>query len=158
MTKEETIVLRVSTENKQTIKAAADSVDKSLTTFVIDAALKQAEQVKRRPPARGVHGGLASWFRATCYEASKGGTGGYEAAGFKLAAALGSEIPGDIEDDEWPAEVEKLEALLDGDDDRAVIDWFEQHYPRFIALVPSRRRAQFVAGVVRAHREGEIEL
>jgi hypothetical protein len=158
MTKEEAIVLRISTEDKATIKAAADSVSKSLTTFIIDAALKEAGQVARRPPAKGVHGGVPSWFRATCYEASKGGTGGYEIAGFKLAAAVGSESPYDLEGDEWADEIDKLKALLDSDDDKPVIAWFVQHYPKMMALVPARRRDQFVAGVARAYEEDEINL
>jgi len=39
-----------------------------------------------------------------------------------------------------------------------VIAWFMDHYPRCMALVPSRRCEQFVAGVRRAFEEGRIEL
>ena len=158
-------MLRISTENKATIKEAATIVGKSLTTFITDAALKQAKQVERRPPARGVHGGVPSWFRATCYEASKGGAGGYKIAGYKLASSLGKESPHDIEDDEWSEEIEKLKGLLDVavkrsshgpytriDDGAPVIAWFTEHYPKAMALVPARRRDQFVAGVARGAR------
>ena len=108
--------------------------------------------------SRGVHSGVPSFFRALCFEASRGGTNGYSNPGWHLASALGSQSPYDLEEYEWADEVEKIKALLDEDDDKLVIAWFMDHYPRCMALVPSRRCEQFVAGVRRAFEEGRIEL
>jgi hypothetical protein len=158
VTKGETIVLRISTENKAAIKAAADRAGKSLTTFITESAIRRAHQTERRPPTSGVHNGLPTWFRATCSEAAQGGSGGYGSAGMKLAYSIGTEIPYDIDDKKWAKRVASLRQLLADDDDDAVWAWFEEHYPRCTALIPSRRCEQFIAGVRRAHEEGRIEL
>jgi hypothetical protein len=156
MTKEEAVMLRISTEDKATIKAAADSVNKSLTTFITEAALKQARQVKRRPPAKGIHGGVPTFFRALCAEAANGGAHGYSVPGSHLANALGSAAPDDLDNDEWQVEIDELTGLLADDDDKPVLAWFVQHFPKCMALVPARRRAQFVVGVRAAHEEGRV--
>jgi len=45
--RQERLSLRLSPESKQTLERAAAYLDKSLTDFVIDVALRQAEQVVR---------------------------------------------------------------------------------------------------------------
>lgn len=149
-------MLRISIEDKATIKAAAVQVGKSLTTFIVEAALKQVRVVQRRPPSRGIHGGLPTWFRATCYDAANGGANGYESAGFGLARACGSEIPHDLDFDEWGIQVDVLKGLLDDEDGDGAWKWFKQHYPKCMVLVPSRRWQQFIDGVRRAHEDGLI--
>ena len=128
-----------------------------MTTFLTDAALKRARQVKKRPLSRGVRSGVPSFFRACCYEAANGG-GGYSGPGWHLANAIGSQSPYDLEEDEWQQEVEKLRALLADDESEGVWDWFKQHYPKCMQLVPARRREQFVDGVRQAYEEGRLEL
>jgi hypothetical protein len=49
-----------------------------------------------------------------------------------------------------------LRECLDARDDEAVLGWFDCHYPKCMALVPPRRREQFLAGVYRAHDEERI--
>jgi hypothetical protein len=107
---------------------------------------------------RGIHSGVPSFFRANCYEASKGGAGGYVNAGWHLASAVGTQSPYDVELDEWQHEVDALKLLLDHDDNEAIWKWYACHYPRCMQLVPSRRREQFVAGVRQAYEEGRIEV
>jgi hypothetical protein len=107
---------------------------------------------------RGVHHGVAGFFRASCYEARRGGDQGYYGAGYNLARALGSQSPDDLESDEWCEAVEVLQGLLAHDDDEPVWTWFVQHYPKMMALVPRRRRDQFVAGVRGAYDEGHVEV
>lgn len=158
MTKGEIIMLRVSTEDKAAIKAAADSIHKSLTTFITDAAMKQAQQIERRPPAKGVHGGVPSFFRACCFEAAQGGESGYFGAGWHLANSLGSQIPDDLEIEEWQDEIDALQELLADDDGQGVWAWFRYHYPKCMALVPTRRREQFVAGVRQADEDDRITV
>jgi hypothetical protein len=152
------LVLRISIEQKAEIQSGANALGQSLTTFVIDAALKQARRVAKRPPTRGVHGGVPTWFRATCYEAANGGATSYETAGRKLASAVGAEVPHNVDLDDWVAEVAVLIDLLAGKDERGAWEWFQQHYPKFMALVPARRREQFIAGVLRAYLEDCIAV
>lgn len=111
--------------------------------------------------SRGIHGGVPTFFRALCCEAALGGDRSYHTPGHHLAIALGSEQPGDICSDEWGEEIDNLKLLLDHDDHDdhdGVWQWFRAHFPKMIALVPSRRRDQFVSGVRDAHDEGRIAL
>jgi hypothetical protein len=151
------VLLRLSSEHEAEIKAAAASLGQSVTKFLTDAALRRARQVMKRQPSRGVHSGVPSFFRACCYEAANGG-GGYSVPGWHLANALGSQIPYDLDMDEWQAEVEALHQLIADKDDEGVWAWFKRHYPKCMALVPARRREQFVAGVRRAEEDGRIGL
>jgi hypothetical protein len=110
-------------------------------------------------PVRGVHNGVPPFFMASCYEAIQGGTHGYAAAGWRLAASVGTQIPDDVDGlDDWAPEVDELHSALADNDDAAVWSWFKKHYPKCMRLVPVRRRAQFVAGVRGAHEEGRTEL
>jgi hypothetical protein len=119
------------------------------------AATKQARAVARRP-ARGIHGGVPGFFLAACHTAAQGGANSYASAGWHLANSVGGEVPYDVELDEWVDEVEVLQKLAAVDDRRAVWDWFAAHYPKAMALIPARRRDQFVAGVRRAWEDGRI--
>jgi hypothetical protein len=105
--------------------------------------------------SRGIHAGVPTFFRALCCEAALGGDRGYHTPGYHLAIALGNEQPGDICFDEWGEEIDNLKLLLDDDD---VWQWFRAHFPKMMALVPSRRRDQFVSGVRDAHDEGRVAL
>jgi hypothetical protein len=94
--------------------------------------------------------------RVSCASAAAGGSGGYEIVGFSLASALGSEVPYDLDDDEWADEIERIGKAIDGDDDAGVWQWFQAHFPKMMKLVPTRRRESFVAGVRRAYDDGKI--
>ncbi len=107
---------------------------------------------------RGVHEGAPTFFRACCFEAKHGGASSYAHPGWHLAGALGSQIPHDIELHDWADEVETLKDLLADDDGEGVWKCFKQHYPRCFALIPSRRRDQFIEGVRRAFEEGRVEV
>jgi hypothetical protein len=80
----------------------------------------------------------------------------YAAETWHLTNALGSQQPCDVDLDDWVEEVEKLEELVIADDDDGVWGWFREHYPRCMALVPTRRRDQFVAGVKQAREDGRL--
>jgi len=108
-----------------------------------------------RTQVRGIHSGLPTWFRGSCYKAAHGGTDGYFEVGRKLALALSGETPDDIEWDEWTEEIATLDDLLARDDDAPVWGWFCGHLPKFANLIPARRRHRFIAGVRHLHeREG----
>ena len=101
---------------------------------------------------------MPTFFRACCATAASGGENGYASPGWHLANALGSQIPHDVELDDWVTEVETLQELIAAEDDEGVWKWFKQHYPKCMALVPTRRREQFIDGVRRAQDEGRIEV
>jgi hypothetical protein len=105
------------------------------------------------PHPRGVHGGLPSYFRASCYTASRGENAGYFGVGRMFAASLANEVPYDLEDDEWQTEVEALEELVAADDDAGAWSWFKTHFPRCMAIVPPRRKDRFLAGVRAAYED-----
>jgi hypothetical protein len=154
--KEETVVLRMSGELKAQIKAAAESVGLSMTTFITDAALKKAQQLQRRAPAHSVHSGVPPYFRASCVEAENGGAAGYAIPGWHIAAGVGAQRPDDIGPDAWEREIDALKALIANRDDEGVWLWFQQHFPKYMALIPARRREQFLYGARRAYEDDVI--
>lgn len=83
---------------------------------------------------------------------------GYDGVGYSLASALGAQEPLDAEPGAWGDEVDTLIGLLDSGDDSEALVWFDRHYPKIMALVPRRRRAQFLRGVNRARDEDRIAL
>jgi len=145
-------------EQKVEIETAAATLGQSVTKFLTDAALRRAHQVKTRQRPRGVHGGVPAFFRACCAEAALGG-GGYANAAWHLANAIGNgtESPYDVEEDEWRDEIESLVELISNEDTVGIWGWFKRHYPKCMKLVPTRRREQFVEGVLQAHEHGRLD-
>lgn len=92
-------------------------------------------------------GACPAFFRAACWEASQGGSRTYRNAGSSLAAHLASLEPWDDANVDWEAEIVRLDQLLAVGATPAIIGWFAQHLPRCLALVPPRRRHQFVQGL-----------
>jgi len=103
----------------------------------------------------GQHRGVPSHFRARCIEASRGVIS-YLDVGHHLATCLSSEIPDDLEEGEWTQRVDRLVNMLDADDKNNAWNWFRDHLPRFMELVPARRKCQFLEGVYKAREEGHI--
>jgi hypothetical protein len=104
------------------------------------------------------YGACPSHFRATCQRASRGGSSGYDEAGYQLMAGLGSLAPYDVEREDWGRQLQELENLLlpteaggtmVPPDDGAVLAWFDRRVPRCMALIPPRRRGTFLEGVYR---------
>ena len=112
------------------------------------------KHTKRTP--RGVFKGVPTFFRASCWEASRGGSIGYDLPGWNLAGAIHMEVPYDLEVDDWESEVSGLVKLIKADDRGGIARWFEDHFPNCIKLVPTRRRGQFVDGVVEAYEQGKM--
>jgi hypothetical protein len=106
------------------------------------------------------YGACPSFFFARCREASYGGDCGYHDAGRTLATHLYSLNPFDVEEADWCEKVEQLKRLLltaSGASDEAVLSWFQRWLPRCLALVPPRRRSNFLDGLRAAARDREIE-
>jgi hypothetical protein len=159
VTKEAVIVLRVEAETKRRFEQAAQCEGVSMTRFLTTAGEQYARRVERKPVKGGVHGGLPSYLRMKCFEAGQGGASGYEAVGHTLASALGAEQPWDTASfEDWAEEVQALLELLDSGRDVEALAWFHRHFPKIMALVPRRRRPQFLRGVSRAREEDKIAL
>ncbi len=151
-------------------KPIIDAITQSGLMWRDDAQIDELVIKRRRSPAEGAgatvqvwihrvvgqHGGVPTYFRAQCFEASQGGNHTYEHAGFCLACSLDAEVPFDVDDATWSQHLEGLRESIHAGTKRSVVTWFQQHLPRFISLVPSARRSQFVAGVRRAFDAGEI--
>jgi hypothetical protein len=151
------IHIRVDEKVKQTIEEAARRQGKTVTTFVLDCAVRAANQVpKEQRPSKGRFRGVPSYFRGCCLEASRGGELNYSHPGYHLAIHLSSQIPWDADLSTWPTELHKLRELLETKEDKPIWHWFMEHFPNCMGLVPRRRWQQFVRGVRLAHEEGRI--
>ena len=75
-----------------------------------------------------------------------------------MAIHLGNEQPYDLTEDEWSDEIDRLTGMLDEDDDEGAWNWFCEHFPKFMELVPKRRRLQFLAGVRLVYERDRIGL
>jgi hypothetical protein len=171
-TKTKPICFRTDPETRARIEDAARRRGKSLTTFILDATLDAAKKAEAAPAlADRQFRGVPSYFKACCWEASRGGQRGYKTPAYELCRHLAASQPYGLEDDEWEAELQELAGLLappwPGNpdmiafhlrDDGAVWAWFERHFPKCMELVPRRRRGQFVAGVYEAYDDEIIEL
>ena len=93
-----------------------------------------------------------AFFRARCSEAAQGGSHGYREAAYELTRHLSELGPDDLPQEEWHAEIDRLEEMVRAADatlDRhALIGWYETRLPRCMDLVPHRRRRQFVEGLL----------
>ena len=157
MVKDDFIFLRVDRDVKRRIEAAARSRGQSLTSFILKAVGAEAGRAESRPPAKGKHTGVPTYFQVACGEAERGGNLGYRHPGYILASNVASERPHGIEESAWLDEVDRLIELLDDQDEGAVWDWLRGHYPKMMDLVPARRVAQFVRGVLEAHQDEKVQ-
>ena len=156
--KTESILIRVSPDDKALIGSAAERCGQSVTSFLVQNAVKAAHRTKSRTQTRNAHSGVPTFFKACCYEASQGGSFGYDHPGFHLANALNTEIPYELDYDEWNSELVTLTELLSGNDIDGIWQWFCEQFPKCMKLIPERRKQQFVTGVIRAYEDDRIEV
>jgi hypothetical protein len=153
MSKSAYLIVRVAAALKQRIEEAARRQGMSITSFVLKAAEAAARKAESLPaaallkPTRG-KGACPTFFVAACTEAGRGGASGYRQAAWHLTGSLMSLKDYSLSDEEWHARLDRLEQLIDAGDDDGVLAWFERELPRCMALVPQRRRQQFLQGVV----------
>jgi hypothetical protein len=62
-----------------------------------------------------------------------------------------------VPDDAWGERIEALCGLIDDTDAAGIWNWFHEHFPKCMKLVPKRRMDQFVAGVSKAHEDGRMD-
>jgi hypothetical protein len=110
--------------------------------------------------------GVPTFFRASCWEASRGGADGYDLAGLNLAIHLHELLEPADDKDRVAAKFDDLEKLIrlaeecDEDHqvecDEDVLRWFDREFPRCMALVPQRRRRSFLKGIRMAVAEDRM--
>jgi len=91
-------------------------------------------------------GACPTYFRALCRTATDGTTGGYRHVGAQFIGGVASMLAEDDED-QAGAKLDELEKLICGRDDGGTLAWFAREFPRCMALIPARRRHQFLAGI-----------
>jgi hypothetical protein len=151
-------MLRVDPETKARLEEAARRQGLSLTSFLLQAAEHAAGRVK--PMSTGVmkprgRGACPTFFVAQCHEARRGGGLGYRDAGWTLLRSIAGLCDYHVEEEEWARRLDELAALLDAGDEGGVWEWLQREVPRCMALVPARRRGQFLAGVFQAYEEDD---
>jgi hypothetical protein len=166
MAKSELIVIRVDPELKRRFEEAAEGMGLTLTSFLIRAAQAAAEVAEKkrakarlasRPAPRKTSGACPTFFKATCWEASRGGGHGYDWAGRKLIGCAASLIAADTTEELFE-KFEELKGLIWDRNHDGVLDWFDRELPRCMELIPRRRRASFLAGVYTEVEENDDVL
>lgn len=133
-----------------------DQIDKMIIRRRREPRRDDTQAILRARRISGQHTGVPTFFRACCHEASQGNEWTYAHPGYHLAIHLWGQQPYDMDDDQWAKETDRLTNALDHQDDDAVWNWFKEHFPKCMKLVPTRRKAQFVAGVRQAYEEERI--
>jgi hypothetical protein len=100
-------------------------------------------------------GACPSYFRALCRTATDGTTGGYRHVGAQFIGGVASIIEGDADDQ---AKLDELAALVGARDDAGTLAWFDRELPRCMALIPARRRHQFLAGIYQAVHDEQQDV
>ena len=157
MVSDKMIVIRVDAETKALIERAATTKGWTMTHFILHEATKAARNVK----APAMSGACPTFFRASCYEASGGGSYTYAYVGRHLPSIL---VQTAYENDE--EDLKELEALLKKAkihlrspgptlraEDEAVVEYLQQALPRCMDLIPRRRLPTFLAGFYREVEE-----
>ena len=144
--KEETIVLRVSSEDKEELQRAAGRLGKSLTSYLLGVGKKQARTDNKRALSSSFRG-VPTFFKALCAEARLGGANGYYVAAHELTRHLHSNVPDELYEEEWLAELDRLVEMILAERDDAVWEWFNHYLPKCMTLIPKRRKDRFLAGV-----------
>ncbi len=118
---------------------------------------KFAVEAQNAATSNNVFQGAPTFFRANCLTAQLGGNHGYAEAGWHLGIHCANLLESDGHDD-WARKMEELATLLDTTypDDRKVVAWFKREFPKCVALIPSRRRTQFLKGIYAVHEDRGI--
>ena len=145
MIKEEVIVIRVSAEEKENWEKAARERHKSLTSFLRDAAKKEARKEPPKVSPRAFRG-VPTFFKALCAEARQGGANNYGRAGHEFTRHLASSMPYEFDEEEWFEQLDNLQSMIEEERDFDAWNWFREYFPKCMELVPNRRKDQFLAG------------
>jgi hypothetical protein len=112
--------------------------------------MKSEKAIRTERPSEGP---LPSYFVLNCAAASAGGRGSYSEAAWHLAVHVWGDF---ITHHGMSRSIALLDRALERRNEGGVLAWFDRHYPRCMALVPRRRRAQFARGIWAAHEQERI--
>jgi Holliday junction resolvase RusA-like endonuclease len=134
--------------------------DEQIDTLTIrrsrDRSHPESRIVIRIRRTEGQHSGVPTFFRACCREASLGCQFTYAHPAYHLSIHLWSQQPYDLDEVEWAEKIGNLCSFLDGNDAEGTWNWFCEHFPKCMKLVPQRRMEQFVSGVFQAYEDERI--
>ncbi len=142
--KETNMMLRICREDKRRIVDAANASGKSVTDFVIGAAMKLASTVESKDVGKK-RSGLTYGpgvprpdraFRVSCETARNGGSKGYMFAGYQVVGRCS-----------WGT-IRELRKVCQKGREPAILQWLSVHAPTYLAVVPKRRHNRFAAGVL----------
>lgn len=157
MAKSEFIMLRVTSDVKESLGQAAQLCGVSLTTFIVEAAQQAARRVKPVVKLAATKSGACpTFFRACVHEAQQGGGLNYSHPGWHLAKSLMTLGPHDVSEKEWRDRVDELYAFWQRGDRERGWEWIESNLPKCADLIPARRRGPFLDGVWKAFEEGLV--
>lgn len=80
----------------------------------------------------------------------------YEEPGYHLGIHTIELCEPQGDDEAVRRKLDELSEAIGEDDDAVILAWYRREFPRCMELVPSRRHAQFVRGVKRAHEEERL--
>ncbi|MBI5764283.1 MAG: hypothetical protein HZA51_12245 [Planctomycetes bacterium] len=145
MAKNETLIMRIDAERKKKLAERSARLGISVTAFVVKAIDQELSitEKKSMQSVQAVFGGVPSFFRACCMTASTGGAGCYAVAAYELTRHLLDLCPHDTDQHEWHDLVNELSQL---EKEEEVLEWFDEHMPKCMKLVPKRRRQSFYKG------------
>jgi hypothetical protein len=162
--KAETLIIRISGEDKKRVANAATLQGVSITEFVTRATLEKVKPIllkneefkgdktNRRP----THGGVPTFFRALCLTASQGGAQNYKWVGFSFGQATEGEIPFDADWKKWKEMLKEVQKHITDRNHENVWLWYQETYPVAMALIPVKHRKSFVNGIMDAYDEGKL--
>jgi hypothetical protein len=145
------LTIRIESGVRERIEQAARALGKSVSAFVLEAAVKAAERVQSRDesPKPTRLNSVPPFFRALCETASAGGGHSYVLAGEELAHHVDCGVIAEEHVGNWKQVKGDLLEAARKYDRQAVLRWFDEHCSACMELVPSRRRDGFVDGVVK---------
>src|SRR6476660_8674668 len=105
MAKTASIIMRVDPAVKQRIEEAATRSGKTLTTFLLEAAMEAVQKAATEPdhthPTTAKYQGIPKYFALHRMEAQNGGDRGYDWPAYHLAIHVYDENPSDVTWQEW---------------------------------------------------------
>lgn len=143
--------------NTKLLWADDEQIDKLNIVRIRDMSRADSQVVVKIRRSGGQHSGIPSSFRACCDKAKLGGLFSYADAGKLLASHLRSEQPFDLDERDWSKRIARLYDFLEKSDDQNVWNWFCEHLPKCMKLVPNQRMSQFVRGVKEAYTDGKMD-
>lgn len=137
---------------RDTQALTADAKDSSIGLSAEDA--KRFARIRARAKTEeetGASFAFPAHIRASLAEAARGGAGGYEQVGHKVATGV---FRNELEGAGDAAEVALGQLLEDPKVD--VLEWVGRYFPRIFEKVPAARREAFARGIKRALEDGEV--